>query len=978
MTEKKKLKNQKIAAVCLLLLLILLPLEFLNSKIEEILESSNKTNAAEAQNILHDEINEFRNDLKPKVFLKKFLQKALPPHELSDLFKAAHAETSVQARTVAYKKILSIVQDRLIAGNPPFEPLFLSVSDAELECSCIFLADKFKQTFSPEFQKPGLDFEKFYARYFSMFSFASYCYTKLSQNQHDIFLYFLKKYSLKKKNSEKGFFRGVISFFIKGTPIDRQVSAYFSDIYDYSNVLIYSHVENNEKEALGALNAGYLQTDLKPEKILESALGLSQKDNLRRFVSPDPKKNVLRENEMMRFEPISAGKETVFLGAILKLEQNENLRLLVNSYHFLRKLLLLLFLLIIAQITLFDFYLPMRLRFKLMIILSFAVVFPTMAGVALLSGISGNHSKIEKNLAGNFLESRLNKFELDYQEIINRQVLANFPFKLKFGHELEKHPLSAIDFQKFKNYLRHSIRSSNIYSADGSKIGLIGTRSRGRGIDRILGTYAVASLKNLGTLKENDVTRKDLQRLDFTMGMAGDVADAFDFAKVAGNEAEHGARLSGLNSLYRSIFYLLSLPKDPDLKVQTIGFFDLEPLFAFKRHLESRPGYPHRCFYERSGPYRSEVAIALRDTVEITDENWGYNISRQHEDMQNMFRMALNSRESGKLNDKIGGQKFLAWRFDETAPLIFAGLVEYDNQRLSDLFLWLLLILFPFFMFLALIFVSQLMNCIFLAPIEALSKAVNQISVSGDPDVCVEIASNDEFAQVETAFNQMTRGLMQKKHISRFVSQRLVNAIEQDSPIISRQSLDFSEMTILASDVRDFTTISENREPETVVEILNEYFTAMEEAIKKEGGIIDRFIGDAIIAVFQSDHPGLAAEGAVRAASGMRQQLQRLNEVFQQRFNLKIDNGVGIASGKALVANLGKSCERRDSTIVGEIVDRAEMLESRTKSGCLNRIILDENTNRFLPANFRLRRISDENEALKCYELEELVIYEEN
>ncbi len=147
------------------------------------------------------------------------------------------------------------------------------------------------------------------------------------------------------------------------------------------------------------------------------------------------------------------------------------------------------------------------------------------------------------------------------------------------------------------------------------------------------------------------------------------------------------------------------------------------------------------------------------------------------------------------------------------------------------------------------------------------------------------------------------------------------------------------EVTVLFSDIRGFTTFSESREPEDVLEILNRYHEEMTEAVMEHGGTLISFIGDGIIAVFgapieSSDH----AERAVASAREMiATRLPRFNEWMRERGVGVRDGrveqfriGIGVNSGPVMAGNLGSS-KRLDYTVIGDTVNTAARLEGMTK-----------------------------------------------
>lgn len=141
-----------------------------------------------------------------------------------------------------------------------------------------------------------------------------------------------------------------------------------------------------------------------------------------------------------------------------------------------------------------------------------------------------------------------------------------------------------------------------------------------------------------------------------------------------------------------------------------------------------------------------------------------------------------------------------------------------------------------------------------------------------------------------------------------------------------------AECTILFADVRNFTTISEKMDPETLVQMMNEYFDPIAQEIIKEGGYIDKFIGDAVMAIFgapkqTSDHPLRAC----RAALAMQQKVKELAQQFHEKYGLsEFKIGVGLHTGSVIIGNMGTST-RLNYTVMGDAVNLASRLEAATK-----------------------------------------------
>jgi adenylate cyclase len=138
-------------------------------------------------------------------------------------------------------------------------------------------------------------------------------------------------------------------------------------------------------------------------------------------------------------------------------------------------------------------------------------------------------------------------------------------------------------------------------------------------------------------------------------------------------------------------------------------------------------------------------------------------------------------------------------------------------------------------------------------------------------------------------------------------------------------------ITVLFSDIRGFTSISEGLSPEEVVELLREYFNTMVPIVLKHGGTLDKYVGDAIMALFgaplvQEDH----AARAVRAALEMVAQLPVLSPKWEARCGHALRIGVGINSGDAVVGVMGAD-HRREYSAIGDTVNLASRLEGVTK-----------------------------------------------
>jgi len=166
------------------------------------------------------------------------------------------------------------------------------------------------------------------------------------------------------------------------------------------------------------------------------------------------------------------------------------------------------------------------------------------------------------------------------------------------------------------------------------------------------------------------------------------------------------------------------------------------------------------------------------------------------------------------------------------------------------------------------------------------------------------------------------------------------------------------DMTVLFSDIRGFTTVTERGNPEELVSQLNEYFTHMVDIVFKHQGTVDKFVGDMVMALFGAplDDPD-HAEHAVLAAVDMVEELGRLNTAWAARGMTQLDIGVGINSGDMIAGNIGSSAIM-SYTVIGDNVNLGSRLESLNKE-YKTRIIMSDATRTRLKGQYETRPLGD-------------------
>jgi adenylate cyclase len=192
-------------------------------------------------------------------------------------------------------------------------------------------------------------------------------------------------------------------------------------------------------------------------------------------------------------------------------------------------------------------------------------------------------------------------------------------------------------------------------------------------------------------------------------------------------------------------------------------------------------------------------------------------------------------------------------------------------------------------------------------------------------------------------FTEERRAREIRKMFSSYVSKRIVDELIKD-PSKATLGGDRKEITVLFSDIRGFTSFSEKHQPEEVVKLLNEYLGAMTEIVFDHEGTLDKFVGDAIMALWgapvgQPDH----AQRAVKCALAMIERLQQLQAKWAAEGKYVIDIGIGINTGDMVVGNMGAEGKKMDYTVIGDNVNLGARLEGLTRQ-YNNHIIISEFT----------------------------------
>jgi adenylate cyclase len=225
----------------------------------------------------------------------------------------------------------------------------------------------------------------------------------------------------------------------------------------------------------------------------------------------------------------------------------------------------------------------------------------------------------------------------------------------------------------------------------------------------------------------------------------------------------------------------------------------------------------------------------------------------------------------------------------------------------------------------------------------------------GALDTVVPITSRDEIGSLTQSFNSMVSELRAKARIrdtfGKYVDPRIVAGLI-DRPEVTNATGTRRQMTILFCDMKGFTALGEGMTPAALVSVLNRYITVMSEPVRHNNGIIDKYIGDGIMAFWgppftgTEDHSGLACLAALDQLAGVVGFRAELPELTGLRHGIpEVDIRIGVATGDVVVGNIGSE-QTRNYTVIGDTVNLASRLEGANKTYG-TRALVSEETSRF-------------------------------
>ena len=782
--------------------------------------------------------------------------------------------------------------------------------------------------------------------------------------------------------SEFGFFNATILNF---TYLNRfhefilphdTVKEIFTDYFGKQSLYHYAYNCLSRENIHGSYMIGVLQAAIKPSEILNLAIKQSSDQvEVSLIELSEQKSGFVQTREALEYfdHPPTEfwnhfffrqrwfkrrfAAETRGYHIRLRAAQPDEVRNLRNNQQVFRiaaNCLLLLYLMTAVYYWLFGFRMRLTIRRKLVMLLAVIILIPvTGTGLFAIVSLKGSDRLIENHVLEKTHEMVRDFNQYDDENDL-RQQLVMFEIKRRLEeYEGKTIDLKAMLTRRGENFDWFKLLTSRhtFITGDGTMLHFASTlTSSERDSHKLLDVIMPKYFTSLGLL------RKKGNMLANTLALG-------IFEDYVTPEREE-ASLPHESTIQHDISHTLDTSRATTILAK---MKNNEFVFAYSRPVDASVSvYAYlgefakagQKWFARSDPYCDiELGARLRRHYELQLYAWPTNTLLNDEILES-FRRAMELKDSGRrIIHTDSGIKARVWSHRPSRATLFAAIGQSRGKGIGHLTVSMLFPLLTGYAILLIMVLSLLFAEFIIKPVNIFSEAIERLS-NEEYGVFIEKFSGDEFSQMTTAFNKMSAALKQREMIKRLVSQKLIEKVENtDNSAISRTEK--VRISVVASDIRGFTTISEKHSPSEVVELLNTYFTAMEEAISQNAGVIDKYIGDAIQAVFY-EKAGLksSAHRACQAASAMRLKLEELNRHRVRDGLYTLENGIGIATGLAISGSIGSETGRKDFTIIGKITEQAAQLETLTPD-TKSKILVCNTTQSAATDDFRFARHND-------------------
>ena len=266
-----------------------------------------------------------------------------------------------------------------------------------------------------------------------------------------------------------------------------------------------------------------------------------------------------------------------------------------------------------------------------------------------------------------------------------------------------------------------------------------------------------------------------------------------------------------------------------------------------------------------------------------------------------------------------------SYNFSQT---VFIGWIDKFEITEDVYYIRIAFIRLILFSLIILLICSIRSSAVFLKPVSALKEALDEVS-NGNLNVGFKDSTKDELGQLSNEFSIMISELREKERLSKLISDQAIQMLQKKSDEMLNNTETFKGVA-LVSDIRNFTGMSEQYDPVLITELLNEHFAEMAKIISDHGGLIYKFIGDAIEAVFpeKDEYDESASERAFKAGSMMIAKLAVINSRRKKKDLFSYRIGIGLCYGAMFSGTVGSMETRLDYSILGDPLKNAAKFEA--------------------------------------------------
>ena len=303
--------------------------------------------------------------------------------------------------------------------------------------------------------------------------------------------------------------------------------------------------------------------------------------------------------------------------------------------------------------------------------------------------------------------------------------------------------------------------------------------------------------------------------------------------------------------------------------------------------------------------------------------------------------------------------------------MVFVGWIDKTNINLSVFYRKSILILFGIVTIVIIFICSFRSASVFLKPVASLKSALDEVS-KGNLNIGLNNVPDDELGILSEDLTKMINGLREKERLSKLISDQAILALQKNTNAILDDTETFNGVA-LVSDIRNFTGMSEQYDPVMITELLNEHFAEMAKIISEHGGLIYKFIGDAIEAVFpeKNEYEDSSSVRAFKAGCKMIAKLAAINKrrIAKNLFSYRI--GVGLCYGTLFSGSVGSLETRLDYSILGQPLKNAAKYEALTiQNPSFPLVFGSDIADKIASLGFAIKSIDNKNQESALYSLE--------